>query len=360
MRAVVLRRFGGPENLVLEDVPTPTPQWNELLMRVRFVSVNRVFDLGTRRGSKLPERVKLPLVLGVDPTGEVAGIGEAVKGFKLGERIGTTGKLPCGKCSECEAGSAFDCHAMGILGVDRWGGYAEYVAVPAATVFKIPAALSLPEATVIFRHFPAAYHLVLEVARLEPGEVILIMGASGALATSAIQVAKMKGATVIAAAGAAARVEIARSYGADFGVSYADADLPAAVDDITSGRGVDVVFDNIGDRRLWDMAFRSLARGGRLVSAGSHGGGRVEIDVDRLFMRRISVIGAAGFRRRHLERTRRDAVAGLIRPIGYRVMPLREAAAAHQLLESDRSVGKILLETTDGAIDTASTVLNPE
>lgn len=345
MKAIVLKEFGGPEVLRLEEVPTPVPGEGEILLKVHSVSVNRTLDLVVRRGD-YPSDVRLPLVLGVDPSGVVVAAGEEVERPRVGERVAVISMIACGQCRYCQAGEEALCQKSRHIGVHRWGGYAEYVAVPAASAFSIPAELSFAEATVITRHFPMAFNLLSSKANLQPGEWVLIMGAAGALGSCGAQVGKLLGAKVIAGAGSDERVAAALGYGADFGINYRRQELAPEVMKLTDGKGADVVFENIADPTLWPGSFNSLAWAGRLVTAGGHGGGQVTLDVKRLYLRRMRIIGAAGTNRRDVERSLQAAAAGKIRAIIDRTMPLREAATAHRVLEEERILGKIILDPT--------------
>ena len=345
MKAVILREFGAPEVLHIEEVPTPSPGPGEVLVEVHSVSVNRTLDLVVRQG-KYPSDIRLPLVLGVDPSGVVTAIGAGVERPKVGERVAVVSMIACGQCRYCQEGEEANCINSRHIGVHRWGGYADYVAVPARNTFSIPERLSFAEATVITRHFPMAFNLLINKANLQAGEWVLVMGAVGALGSCGVQVGKMLGAKVIAGAGSDERVALALSYGADFGVNYRSQDLAKEVMRITNGNGADVVFENIADPTLWPGAFNSLAWAGRLVTAGGHGGGQVTLDVKRLYLRRMRIIGAAGTNRRDVECSLEAAAAGKIRAVISRTMPLREAAAAHRIVEQNQIVGKIILEPT--------------
>jgi NADPH2:quinone reductase len=342
MKAIVLREFGAPEVLHLEELPTPAPAPGEVLIKVHAVSFNRTLDLVVRAG-KYPSDVRLPLVLGVDPAGVVAATGEGVEALKPGARVAVVSMIACGECRWCREGEEANCAKSRHIGVHRSGGYAEYVAVPAKNAFRIPERLSFAEATVITRHFPMAFNLLVNKAELKTSEWVLVMGAVGALGSSGVQVAKMLGANVIAGAGSDERVQVALSYGADFGVNYRSQDLAKEVMRITDGHGVDVVFENIADPTLWPGAFNSLAWAGRLVTAGGHGGGQVTLDVKRLYLSRTRIIGAAGTNRRDVARALDAAAAGKIRAVIDRAMPLREAAAAHRIMEEKQILGKIIL-----------------
>ncbi|HKY09188.1 MAG TPA: zinc-binding dehydrogenase [Candidatus Binatia bacterium] len=345
MKAIVLRQFGGPEVLRLEEGPAPRPAPAEILIKVRSVSVNRTLDCTVRAG-KYPVEIKLPHVLGVDPAGEVVEVGAGVGRFKPGDRVATISIVRCLKCKQCLKGSEANCLASQHIGLHRWGGYAEYVAVPERNAFRVPDNLSFAEGTVITRHFPMAFNLLTNKTRVEPGEWVLVMGAAGALGSCCVQVAKMYGAKVIAAAGADDRVALAMAYGADFGVNYRKQDLAKEVMKLTDNDGVDVVCENIADPALWTGAFNSLAIGGRLVTAGAHGGGTVELDVKRLYLRRQSIHGAAGTNPPDVEKALDAARAGKIRAMNFQIMPLSAAAEAHRIVEENQIAGKIILDPT--------------
>ncbi|HEX9271642.1 MAG TPA: zinc-binding dehydrogenase [Candidatus Binatia bacterium] len=344
MKAIVFKEFGSPEVLRLEDVPVPQPTPGEILLKVHSVSVNRTLDLIVRAG-QYPVKVQLPHVLGADPAGEVVKIG-GVTNFKVGDRVAVISATPCQRCVPCLKGEEANCVDSKRIGVDLWGGYAEFIALPARYAVKLPDELSFAEGTVITRHFPMAFNLLASKADLKAGEWVLVMGATGALGSSCVQVAKMLGAKVIASAGSDERVNAAKSYGADFGVNYRQQNLAEEVMKLTDGQGVDVVCENIADPTLWSEALNSLAIGGRLVTAGAHGGGNVNLDVKRRYMKRLRIIGATGTHLPDVDKALQAARAGKIRAIIGRTMPLREAAEAHRIVEGNQTLGKIILDPT--------------
>jgi NADPH:quinone reductase len=345
MKAIVLREYGGPNVLRLEDMPEPKPARGEILIRVRSVSVNRTLDCAVRAGN-YPVKVHMPHVLGVDPAGEVVELGAGAEKFKVGDRVATISLIHCMQCKQCVKGLEANCLASKHIGLHRWGGYAEYIAVPERNAFHIADHLSFAEGTVITRHFPMAFNLLASKTTVKPGDWVLVMGAAGALGSCCLQVAKVFGATVIAAAGADDRVALAKEYGADYGINYRTQDLAEEVMKLTGGDGVDVVCENIADPSLWPGAFNSLAIAGRLVTAGAHGGGIVDLDVKRLYLRRQSIHGAAGTNPHDVEKALDAARAGKIRAMHHRIMPLGAAAEAHRIVEQNQIAGKLILDPT--------------
>ena len=342
MKAVVLRQFGGPEQLVLEDVPEPAPAPGEIVLQVARVSINRSFDLSVRKGTYSRGAI-LPLVLGADPSGTVTAVGKGVTSVKPGDRVAVMSTIPCGECHECRNGAIASCGRSRTIGVHRWGGYADYVAVPVSNVTLIPPQLEFGEATVIARHGAAAYNFLVERGRLRASETAVIFGASGALGAFAVQVAKLTGATVIAAAGADSRAAFASERGADAAINYRNGDLVERVMALTNGRGADLVLETSGDPQIWLLALRCLAQTGRLVSCGAHGGGTVELDLRRIYTGRLQIIGAAGVNLSDLEWALAAGAHGKLKVSIDRLFPLAAAAQAHDYVERERPLGKVLI-----------------
>lgn len=342
MKAVVLRTFGGPEQLVLETVPDPAPAPGEVVLQVVRVSINRSFDLSVRKGEYARGAV-LPLVLGADPSGIVTAVGQGVKSVAVGDRVTTMSTIACGVCHECRNGAAASCGMSRTIGVHRWGGYAEYVAVPASNIAKIPHRLDFGEATVIARHGAAAYNFLVDRGRLRKGETVVIFGASGALGGFAVQVAKQAGARVIAVVGADSRAAFARELGADAAINYRDTDPFERIMAQIGERGADLVMESSGDPQLWPLALRCVAQAGRLVTCGAHGGGTVQLDLKRVYVGRLQIIGAAGVNLSNLDWALEAGARGDIKAAIDRVYPLEAAVAAHDYVERDRPLGKVLI-----------------
>jgi NADPH:quinone reductase-like Zn-dependent oxidoreductase len=333
LKAVVIREFGPPSVMRIEDVPTPEPGPGEVLVAVHAVSVNRTLDLTVRAG-KYARRPALPHVLGVDPSGIVVKVGEGDTDLKVGDRVTALIRISPATATEPPK----------LLGVNVWGGYAEYVKLPAANAHPIPANVDFVTATVVGRHAPTAFNLLREEARLQAGEWVLVMGAAGGLGSAGVQAAKYLGGNVIAAAGTDARVQAAVDLGAEAGVNYRNCDLTAEVMRITGGRGVNVVFENVGDPDLFPKAFATLMRNGRLVTAGGHGGGTVPLDVNRLYLNHIRIIGSTGETLADMDVALRAAGEGRFKPLIDSVLPLAQAAQAHAMVADRNIVGKVVLD----------------
>jgi NADPH2:quinone reductase len=342
MHAVIMRETGGPEVLRYEEVPVPALKPGEVLVKVGAVSVNQSMDVLVRSG-KYNIKPTLPHVPGIDPAGTVFELGEGVDGPPVGTRVAIRSNVHCGTCASCRAGKG-RCEQPSHVGLQRWGGYADYVAVPARNLYHIADNITFAEASVISRHFPTAFSQLEERAKLQPGEWILIMGAAGALGSCLVQVAKHMGGRVIAGAGSDERVQSCLANGAEFGVNYRSQDLAAEVQRITAGHGADVVAENIADPDLWPGAFDSLAYQGRLVTTGAHGGPIVPLNVRRLYNRHISIIGGAGGSEAGLVRALEAAAKGHVGAVIGKVMPLAEAAEAHRLVEAHAVIGKLMLQ----------------
>jgi NADPH:quinone reductase len=335
LKAIVIREFGPPDVMKLEDVPVPEPGQGEVLIKVHAVSVNRTLDCVVRAG-KYARRVALPLTPGVDPSGEIVKLGPGVTDRKVGDRV--TVQLRSGPESGADS--------IRNLGMHAWGGYAEYVTARADRTAIVPEGLDFATATVVSRHAPTAFTLLRERGQLKAGEWVLVMGAAGGLGSAGVQVAKYLGANVIAAAGSDERVKVGVDLGADAGVNYRAQDLTIEVMRITEGKGVNVVFENIGDPELFPKAFATLARRGRLVTAGGHGGGVVPVDINRLYQNHLSIIGATGETPEDVTTSLTAAAEGRFKGLIDRVMPLSQAVAAHAWVERRGGIGKVILDPT--------------
>jgi len=342
MRAVTIPRYGGPEVLTFsKDFPRPEPGSGEVLVRVRACALNHL-DLWVRSGAlKLP--IVLPHITGSDVAGEVAELGEGVHGVAVGDRVVVNPSLSCGRCSACLRGEESLCEEFRILGEHVRGGNAEYVVVPAGNLEPLPAPVGWTEAAAVPLVFMTAWRMVVTRGRLRPGEVALVLGAGGGVASAAIQIARLCGAEVIATTSRESKLASAQKLGADPVLLCPSGEFDQAVLSTTGGRGVDVVIDSIG-AQSWPQSLRALRKGGRLVSCGATSGSQATVNVRHTFWRQLEILGSTMASRRELREVLALVWAGRLRPVIDRTYPLTEARAAHERLEARDQTGKIVLE----------------
>lgn len=337
MKAAIFREFGPPDVLKYEDVPDPVPGPGQVIVRVHATTVNRVLNCGVRAGTQMQRKPILPLVLGVDPAGEVVALGDPAEGVtmpKLGDRVAVLSRPGPGE--------------EGMLGVRRWGGDAELVKVHADACMPIPDNLGYHEAAVVLRHCPTSFHLLHTMGRIKAGEWVLIMGCSGGLGSVGVQIAKMTGCKVIGAAGSAERAKVGKDLGADHVIDYSAKDLTEEVLRLTDGHGVDLVYDNIANPKTFPKAFAAMAHGSRLVTAGAHGGPVVPLDCFKLYDSKITIMGSAGSTMENVHQALDAAGRGKIRVNIEKVFPLSRIQEAHRLIETSAPPGKVILDPTLG------------
>ncbi|WP_283251051.1 quinone oxidoreductase family protein [Rhabdothermincola salaria] len=241
MRAWQVHTYGDPLDVLrLDEVAVPTPDPGELLVRVEGIPLN-LNDLERINGGNMMVRPELPYSPGMEVTGVVEAAGEGAESF-VGRRVAATTKMAI-------------------------GGYAELALCPAVAAFDMPADVPMPDAAALFFPFHLAWIGLFDRAELTAGETVLIHAAAGGSGSAAVQLAKDAGARVIATAGSEAKLALCRELGADVTIDYTTTDIAEVVLAETEGRGVDVVFDNVG-QAVWDASFKSLAYNGRYVMMG--------------------------------------------------------------------------------------------
>ncbi len=338
MKAARLHQHGGPEVLVFEDVPEPQIKANEALIRVRACALNHL-DLFIRKG--LPG-VKLPLILGSDIAGEVVRTGELVTHVREGQRVLLAPGVSCRVCAQCVSGRDHFCPRYTLFGYGVQGGNAEYVAAPDYTIIPIPDDLDYEEAAAAPLVFLTAWHMLTARVRLQPGEDVLVLGASSGVGSAAIQIAKLFHCRVITTAGGEHKMELARQLGADFVIDHYKQDIAAEVKQLTGRRGVDVVFEHVG-AATWPASMQSLAPGGRLVTCGATTGYDVRIDLRHLFAKQEAVLGSYMGTLGELHQVLRFVFRKQLKPVVDRVYPLADIRAAHERLEKREQFGKVVV-----------------
>ena len=340
MKAVIFNEHGGPEVLQYADVADPTIKANEVLIEVRACALNRL-DIWTRRG--LPGiEIPLPHILGNDIAGVVKEVGELVSWVRPGDEVMVQPGLSCGHCKACLSGADNLCREYDVIGNRHHGGYAELVAVPGVNVIPKPRRLSWEEAAALPLVTLTAWHMLVTRAQVQPGEDVLIHAAGSGVGSLGIQIAKLRGARVIATAGSAEKLEKAKELGADECVDYTRDDWPKEIRRLTDRRGVEVVFEHTG-ANTWPGSIASLKNNGRLVTCGATSGYDARTDLRQVFFRHLTILGSFMGSKAELIEAMKFVEAGAIRAVVDRSLPLSEARRAHELMEDRAQFGKLVL-----------------
>jgi len=347
MKAIVIHRHGGPEELVYEDIETPEIGANDVLIHLKAVGLNH-FDLDVCDGISGYFSLDMPHILGCEGAGEIAEVGSAVSAYRVGDRVMPFLTTSSGHCRHricnCALGMDNICLDFDKLGVTRWGTYAEYVMVSQHNVIRLPDELPFIDAAATQVAFATAWEMVIIKAQVRQGEDVLINAAGSGVGSAAIQVAKLAGARIIVTAGSDEKLARARELGADEGINYNSTDdIAEAVMGLTGGRGVDVCIEMVGGKIL-QQSLSALCLNGRLSTCGAHAGEKVELDMIEFFRKQITMTSC-----HFAPKSTNTAVLGLIgqgklKPVIAKQFPLSEMRAAHELLASRNFYGKVVLE----------------
>ena len=336
MRAVVLRQHGGLENLVFEPAyPDPSLRPGDVLLRVRACSLN-YHDVFTRKG--MPGiKVPLPIILGIDVAGDVLDVGAEVTGFAPGDRVLV---------------DPIDRVDGGLLGETMDGGLAELVRVPAHMLIKLDPAVDHAAAAALPVAYGTAYRMMLTRGRIQPGETVLILGASGGVGTCCVQLAKQAGATVIACASSDEKLERLKELGADVGINYASSDWVrecqrqfgrARVFGGEQG-GIDVVVNFTGGD-TWTQSLRVLRKDGRLLTCGATAGYDPREDIRFIWTFELNIIGSNGWSREDVQALLDLVKQGRLNPVLHaRRYSIAEGREAMRLLDDRQVYGKVIVE----------------
>ena len=323
MIAIEIREPGEPDVLVPAERPRPSPGSGEVLIKVGAAGVNRP-DVFQRRG-RYPPPPGASDIPGLEIAGTIEALGAAVRDWRVGDPV----------CA-----------------LVAGGGYAEYCTAPAPQCLPVPRGLDVAAAAAIPETFFTVWTNVFERGRLQAGESILVHGGSSGIGTTAIQIARARGARVFATARTAEKCAACERLGAERCINYREADFVDVVNKLTGGRGVDVVLDTVG-AEYFPRNLDVLAVEGRLVEIATLRGVKAELNIQTIMHRRLTVTGSTLRARPVAEkgaiaRAVREHVwplveSGAVKPIVFKTFPLRDAASAHRLMESGDHIGKIVL-----------------
>ena len=342
MRAVLLHQFGPAANLRVGEIPIPEPRPNEVLIRVHACGVC-FHDVINRRGN-LP-RTRLPAVLGHEICGEVVALGSEVRRLAVGDRVASLQRVNCGSCHYCVDSRPTLCRNGAVFfGEEIPGGYAEYVTSPEHVLGRVPANVPSGEAAVVACTLGTAVHVLCNRARVQPGQTMLITGASGGVGVHAIQLARLLGTRVIAVTGSPAKVERLRALGAQEVICAPDLQFSRQVKRLT-GEGADVVVEVVGSATM-DQSLHALRNGGKLVVVGNVATGSASLNPGLVILKELEVIGSFATTIGELDYALDLVSNGRIRMVLADELPLSEASRAHELLESRAVTGRIVLNLT--------------
>ena len=323
MTAIAIRAPGGPEMLVPEQRPVPTPGAGEILVKVAAAGVNRP-DVMQRLGLYPPPK-GAPDIPGLEIAGTVAACEAGVTRWRVGDEVTAL-----------------------VVG----GGYAQYCVAVEGHALPIPAGLSATEAAAIPETFFTVWHNVFERGGLKRGETLLVHGGSSGIGTTAIQLGRNFGARVITTAGSAEKCEVCRKLGADVAINYRTEDFVAATKQATDGKGADVILDMIGGDYV-ERNYEAAAVEGRIVQIAFQGSPKATVNFMRLMLKRLHHTGSTLRSRANPDKTAIAraieaevwplVAAGKVRPVIDSTFPLSEASAAHARMESSQHIGKIVL-----------------
>jgi zinc-binding alcohol dehydrogenase/oxidoreductase len=330
VKAVRIHEDGGPDVLVLEEVADPIAGPGEVLIRVHASALNHL-DVWIRKG--LPS-VPKPRILGADGAGVVEALGEGVAGFAPGDRVVINPGI------EAPDG------AIHVIGEHGDGTNAELIAVPATNVYPIPAGLSFEEAAAFPLVFETAYRMLVTRSRLQEGEWVLLWGIGSGVSTAGLAIAKALGARTIVTSSSDAKLARARELGADVTVNHADGDVKAAVKEATSGHGVDVVVEHVGEA-TWRTSLDVAARDGRIAVCGATSGPNPPAALHRVWWKQLTILGSTMGTKADFEGAYDLIASGRACPVIDEVVPLSEIRAAHARLEAGEQLGKVVLRVAE-------------
>ena len=322
MRALLCNAFGPPETLVIGDVPAPVPGHGEVLVEVAFVGLNFMDTLIIQ--NRYQVKPALPFSPGAEFSGRIVGLGEGVTGLTLGERV-------CGSCG--------------------YGAARDQICVPADAVTPIPAGLSDEAAAGLIITYGTSLHALRDRGRLQAGETLAVLGASGGVGLAAVELGRMLGARVIACASSQDKLQFARDHGAAETIDYTAVDLKDELKRLTDGRGVDVVYDPVGGD-LTEAAVRALGWKGRLLVVGFASGTIPKLPLNLTLLKGCDVVGVfwGAFGKNEPEARRADladilawARDGALSAHVHAIYPLDRAAEALGVLQRREAIGKVLL-----------------
>ncbi len=341
MKALFLHQHGNLDDISIGDIKLPDIGTDEVLLEIKAAALNRLdfWVLAGWRGLKLT----FPHILGCDGSGIIAAVGEAVTEFSPGDRVAVNPTRSCGRCVYCRAGNDHMCDQFAIFGEHIPGFYAQYQAVTARNLLKLPNDISHDIAAAGSLVYVTAWHSLIEIGRLQAGEDVLIVGAAGGVNLAAIDVARLAGAGAIYVVGSdEKKLSLARQQGATVTINRREEDWGKTIFKVTNRQGVDIVVDNVG-AATFQTSIRSLKKGGRLLTVGNTSGPKFDFDNRYIFGKHLSILGSTMGPQRAYEQVMGLIFEGKLNPIIDAIYPLTEGIEALRKMERGEIAGKFVL-----------------
>ena len=342
MKALIFHQHGTLDNVSYTDIPKPEIGATDVLVQVKAAALNRLdlFVLEGWPGLKL----KLPHIMGSDGAGVITAVGSQVTQFAIGDRVAINPTLSCGHCHFCQTGRDNLCDSFALLGEHEPGFFAEYTAVPARNLLKMPNTATFEAAAAASLVYVTAWHSLIIRGNLQAGESVLIVGAGGGVNSASIQIAKLAGAGPIYVIGSDdEKLARAQELGADVLINRHKEDWGKAIFKASQRRGVDIVVDNVGAASYF-TSLRSLKKGGRLLTVGNTSGAQFEFDNRYMFSKQISIIGSSMGTIADYERVMGLVFNGRLQPIIDSITPLSDGLTALKRLQANEVIGKLILQ----------------
>jgi 2-desacetyl-2-hydroxyethyl bacteriochlorophyllide A dehydrogenase len=344
MKAVQLVRHGTPGTFELRELPDASPNAKEVVVQARACGLNHL-DLWLEEGA-LPIQIELPRTPGCEIAGTVLKVG-GDSGWKPGERVAIQSNIFCGECEFCRAGQESMCLNNIMLGVQRDGGFAEQVVVPARALVRLPENVLFETSAALTLAGSTAMHMLTNRAQVRAGDWVLVVAGASGVGSAAIQIAKTLGGRVISTGSTESKRALAANLGAECVLDPADPAWPSEVRKITNKRGADVVVEHVGGPVL-QQAIQCLARGGTIVTCGATAGREVNLDLWPFFVKQQRLVGSYGRNRVDLEQTLQWAAEGKLKASVQEVLPLARTAEAFARLRRREVLGKLVICPTIG------------
>jgi D-arabinose 1-dehydrogenase-like Zn-dependent alcohol dehydrogenase len=337
MKAAVMHDINQP--LTVEEVPEPKLDYGEVLVATKSCGICGT-DLHIIDGTGY--KPKLPHILGHEPAGVVAKVGEGVSKFVVGDRVVPNIFFTCGECFFCRTNRETMCtNFKGALGVGINGGYADYFKAPAKNLFILPEKIGFREGSVIADAVVTAVHAVRRRAQIKADDVVVVIGVGG-VGQSVIQIAKHAGARVFGVARRAQRASIGEKFGADHMIDSSKEDVGQTVNSLTNGNGADIVIDNVGTNQTLTQALAAVHRGGRIVMIGETED-TIPLSTFKLCVNELDILGSRSGGRQDTVEAIQLVESGVVTPLVSDVFPLEKINEAFEGIKQGKVMGRAVI-----------------